>query len=235
MGSGAQAPGGMGEGLFVSFCDLVPCPKPCPGARPSRHPFRPGPPPPRQKPPPYQTRGLLWSQDPLVPGPLGPPKPQAPGPFPPARLPQALPMNHSGWNLMSSGLPAQCCRPLPPAWPVGSPHPPRGSSQQLTTPTGVHHGVGRPSGGWDRPRPCGSASVSALVCMSVYTSPPVQHRKEEARPSRAGALGVSVAARQGWVCVEESLWSRSPRVSVSLCVSGSHILNPKGRVLREYL
>lgn len=140
-------------------------------------------------------------------------------------------MNHSGWNLMSSGLPAQCCRPLPPAWPVGSPHPPRGSSQQLTAPTGVHHGVGRLSGGWDRPQPCGSASVSAFVRVSIYTSPPVLCRKEEAGP---GPWVCSWQPGRGGV-YQGVLWSRSPRVSVSVCVSGSHILNPKGRVLREYL
>ena len=55
--------------------------------------------------------------------------------------------------------------------------------------------------------------VCTCVCEHLHFSACEGRRK----PVRAGALGVSVAVQQGWVCVE-SLWSRSPHVSVSLYV-----------------
>ena len=85
--------------------------------------------------------------------------------------------------------------------------PPRGSSQRLTAPTGVHHGVGRLSGGWDRPRPWGSASVSALVCVSICTSPPVKE-------------GGSLSEPGPWVCPWQS--SRGGCVW-SPCGAGHHM------------
>lgn len=91
MGSGAQAPGGMGGRDCLShsatqFHVLSPVQEPDPTDTPSGRGHLPA-----QKPPPSQTRGLLWSQDPLVPGPLGPPKPQAPGPFPRPPFPRHFP------------------------------------------------------------------------------------------------------------------------------------------------
>ena len=63
---GVRGPGhgrGGREGLIVSSCDSDLCPKSLPGARPSRHPFSLGHPLGKT---PSQTRGLLWTQDPLV-------------------------------------------------------------------------------------------------------------------------------------------------------------------------
>lgn len=177
LGLGRRGEGGRGR--LSHPVGSVPCPKLLPGARPSRHPSGWA----TLQEAPSQTGSLLWTQILSSLKPTQAPKAPAPGSFPPLTdPPQALPVNHSGWNLMSSGLPAQYRRPRPrpSSWPVGWPHPPRGSSQQCPAPTRVHHGLERLSVAgigwgwseisWDQGLDpfCMIRSMKVCVCVHVH-------------------------------------------------------------------